>query len=866
MALSRRTFLKGTAAAAGAAAALRLPGGRRLATAAPLPPPFVHGVASGDPLPDGVILWTRVTPSADATPGSGRGPALDVRWVVATDPGLRDVVREGTVRTDALRDHTVKVDVRGLQPRTRYFYAFSTGSARSIVGSTRTAPARGTAADLRFALASCSNFEGGHFAGYRGIAERTDLDFVLHVGDYIYEYEVGYYGAGPDIGREHEPANEILSLADYRRRYACYREDPDLRSAHAAHPFILMWDDHEVANDNWEQGAENHDPATQGDFRARYERASQAYREWLPVREHPSDPQRLYRRLELGDLATLHMIDSRSYRSEQTSLPITPEYDPAVDDPNRTILGREQKAWFKAGLSAATTTWQLVGNPQMIAPVLFPPLPQEVLGPIADVTGLLPRDGLGYNSDQWDGYRAARDEILRHLAGEGIDNAVFLTGDIHSSWACDLPINPGGYPLTSPSVATELVGTSITSDNLDEITGSPPRTTSVAVEEAIKASNRHIKLLEFDSHGFSVVDVTRERLQMDWFYLRSTTSPQRPQHDPRAEIAYAQSWKVDEGTNWVTPADGPLPERPGSALRIAGGNRFATAAALSAATFDRGVPVAYVATGEDFPDALAGGVAAARAGAPVLLVGRDRVPPETGAELERLEPGSIVVLGGPAAVSDAVVAELRPRTTGAVTRLAGPSRFATAAAISQAAFAGGAPVAVIATGTAFPDALAGVPAAVAAGGPVLLVTPDQVPGPTAEELRRLRPGTLLVLGGRGAVADGVVAELRRVTGANTVRVAGSDRFGTAVATSRRAFPDGARTAFVATGALFPDALAGGAVAAAAGAPVLLVTREAVPSDVLGEVRRLGAERAVILGGTGAVSRNVELAIGDATAR
>jgi alkaline phosphatase D len=569
--LDRRTFLRLAGVSAGAVA-LSATGFVRPARSEPLDPPFVHGVASGDPLSDRVILWTRVTPDPDAVPGSGRGGNVTVRYLVATDPDLRDVVRRGTVRTGPDRDHTVKVDVDGLEPATTYHYAFELGGQRSVVGRTRTAPEAGsTPPDLRFALVSCSNFEGGYFAGYRGIAERDDLDFVLHVGDYIYEYRVGYYGAGPEIGREHRPHTDVVTLDEYRQRYACYREDPDLRAIHAAHPFMLMWDDHEVADDNWKGGAYNHDEETQGPFEERFAAATQAYLEWLPIRENPEDPRRLYRRFELGQLATLHMIDSRSYRSEQVGTDefdpgaADPRPDPAVDDPDRTMLGSEQKAWFKDGLSSSSATWQLIGNPQMITPVLFPPLPEDLSGPINDMVGVLPRQGAGWNKDQWDGYRAARQEILQHLADNGIDNTVFFTGDIHSSWACDVPLDPGGYPVTSPSVAAELVGTSVTSDNLDEITGSPPRTTSIAVEEAFKANNRHIQMIEFDSHGFSVVDVNDERVQMDWWYLRSDDTPDRPQHDPGAEAVHGQSWKVDVGTNEVSPASGPVGDRAGAA-------------------------------------------------------------------------------------------------------------------------------------------------------------------------------------------------------------------------------------------------------------------------------------------------------------
>lgn len=358
--LTRRTFLKGAAVTAGAAAVTLAPAATRtlpaLARATP-GGPFPYGVASGDPLPDRVILWTRVVPTPHALPGSGRGGPATVQWVVARDRRLTDVVRRGSVTTTAARDHTVKVDVGGLDPWTRYFYGFAFRGQRSQVGSTRTAPAADAIpADLRFALVSCSNYEGGYFTAYRAIAERDDLDFVLHVGDYIYEYGVGYYGAGPRIGRSHVPPHDLVTLADYRMRHAHYRLDDDLRALHAAYPFVLMWDDHEVANDNWAEGAENHDSVTQGPFRDRFDAASRAYREWLPIREDPADPQRLYRRLEFGRLASLHVIDSRSYRSEQTSYPITAETDTAVDDPSRTMLGRQQK-----GLFCCSRGWRVAG-------------------------------------------------------------------------------------------------------------------------------------------------------------------------------------------------------------------------------------------------------------------------------------------------------------------------------------------------------------------------------------------------------------------------------------------------------------------------------------------------------------------------
>jgi putative cell wall-binding protein len=513
-------------------------------------------------------------------------------------------------------------------------------------------------------------------------------------------------------------------------------------------------------------------------------------------------------------------------------------------------------------LAGSTATWQLVGNPQMIAPVLFPPLPSQLTGQIADLTGLFPRDGAGYNSDQWDGYRAARDEILRHLADNGIDNTVFLTGDIHSSWACDLPIDPA--PTRREPVGRRRAGRDL--DHLRQ----PRRDHRLPAPHHLhhrrgddQGNNRHIKLLEFDSHGFSVVDVTPERTQMDWFYLRSA-SPDRPQHDPTAAIVYAQSWKVDEAANAVSPADEPVED--GVVERLAGPNRFATAAAISAATFEPGVLVAFVATGLEFPDALAGGVAAARSAGPVLLVTADAVPEETAAELERLDPGEIVVLGGERAVSAAVEAELAELTSASVRRIAGESRFATAAAVSAETFPDGAPAAYIATGGDFPDALAGVPAAVVAEGPILLVTDSAVPAETAAELRRLAPDAVVVLGGERAVSEAVRQELEAITGRTARRLAGATRFATALAVSRDAFGDGAAVVYAATGGAFPDALAGGAVAALASAPVLLVEPDDVPEGVLEEIGRLGATRVVVLGGVNAISRNVARALSDAVRR
>ncbi|HEX6356767.1 alkaline phosphatase D family protein [Actinophytocola sp.] len=502
-------------------------------------PVFAHGIASGDPLPDGILLWTRVTPTPDATPGSGVGPAVDVTWEVATDAAFATIVRSGVVNTGPGRDHTVKVDVTGLSPATTYHYRFRLAGAVSGTGTTRTAPALSAAvARLRFGVVSCSNVPAGYFAAYRYLAERGDLDAVLHLGDYLYEYAGDFNG---EAVRPHDPPREVLTLADYRLRHANYKSDPDLQRLHAAVPFIATWDDHEVANDAWSGGAENHTPGTEGDYATRKAVAHQAYFEWMPVR---NQADRIYRRLRFGLLAELFMLDLRSYRSQQVGIG-----NGGTDDPNRTIVGAEQMAWLENGLVTSGGQWKLVGNSVMIAPFQLPPLSPDLLGPLAELLGL-PSEGLSINPDQWDGYAADRRRLLATLAGNTVRDTVFLTGDIHSSWASDVPRDAGLYPL-SPSVATEFVCTSVTSDNIDDILGVPPRSVSPALETAIRALNRHIKYVELDSHGASVLEVTPAGTQMDWYYLANKA-------DPASALSWARSFRTRAGTQRVQSVGTPI--------------------------------------------------------------------------------------------------------------------------------------------------------------------------------------------------------------------------------------------------------------------------------------------------------------------
>lgn len=515
---------------------------------------FAHGVASGDPLPRRVLLWTRVTPTRAATPGSGAGPTVRVQWEVARDADFRRVVRRGHVTTGPSRDHTVKVDVGGLEPATWYHYRFSYGGSVSRTGRTRTAPAkRATPDHLRFGVVSCANLQAGWFSAYRHLAARDDLHAVLHLGDYLYEYAPGEYGYGQaneDI-RAHEPAKEMVALADYRQRHAQYKTDPDLQDLHAKYPFIVTWDDHEVTNDQWRDGAENHQPDTEGDYLRRRARAHRAYDEWMPVRMSGTadlrDGTRLFRRLRFGALAEISMLDLRTYRDEQTD-------QTGVSDPQRSITGKKQLEWLRDSLMRRGPQWKLVGNPVMIAPVNFGTLPDELTGPVNDVTGLLPEDGVPYNTDQWDGYTADRNRVLRHLLNHSVEDVVFVTGDIHSGWACELPEDASDYVYENPARVTagvEFVCSSVTSNNLKDITGDPSGATSTVVEEGIKANNRHIRYLNFDDHGFSVLDLDRERAQMDWFVISERA-------DRDATVRWDASWVTRSGTSRIEPADAPV--------------------------------------------------------------------------------------------------------------------------------------------------------------------------------------------------------------------------------------------------------------------------------------------------------------------
>ena len=499
MSCSRRAFLQTTAAAA-AAWPLTVRGWQ---DPAKVPTGlFRHGVASGDPLSDRVILWTRVTPPS----GRANGSPLDIRWQVASDDRLRNIVAWGTAETAAERDYSVKVDAAGLKPGATYYYAFDAGGEQSPIGRTRTLPDRGTQR-LRLAQVSCSNYPTGYFNVYRCLANRSDLDAIVHLGDYIYEFASNRY-SDPSIKRAVEPNKELVTLQDYRDRYAFYRSDVDLQEVHRQHPFIVVWDDHELANDAWSGGAGNHS-ADQGDWKVRQRAAYRAYLEWLPIREAAGNDIRLYRRFAFGGLADLIMLDTRGLRDQQADANVKA----AIADPRRTLLGAAQEKWLSETLrasQAAATGWRILGQQILFSPLTMPSM--TVLRP-----------------DLWDGYPAARERVFDMIDGGRITDIAILTGDIHSSWALEVPRNPwSGYDAKTAmgSRAVEIVTPAVSSPPMF----SAPSQRDVAT--MLRPLAQHLKFLDGDSRGYVMLDVTPKSLVADWYFVPTVT--ERTERESRA--------------------------------------------------------------------------------------------------------------------------------------------------------------------------------------------------------------------------------------------------------------------------------------------------------------------------------------------
>lgn len=534
--LTRRSFMKSAAAGAGAVAVPMAITGcgadddndPATASDSNLVVLFGHGVASGDPLSDRVIIWTRVTPSVDDVSAKKTVP---VDWKVATDEAMTEVVASGSIQTNADVDYTIKVDADGLSANTVYYYQF-TGplEVKTIVGKTKTLPV-GYVESVKLAVCSCANYPAGYFNAYDALG-RSDADVVVHLGDYIYEYAVGEYGTTAntiDQGRNHSPTKEVWTLEDYRLRYGQYRQDALLQGAHQAKPFICVWDDHELANDSYKTGAANHTEGDEGTFADRRAAAFQAYHEWLPIRTG-SDVANIYRNFKFGELVSMNMMDTRHFARdaalsfEQLLADGGANAAALIADDSRRLIGDEQLSWLIQEWSNSTTTWEVLGQ-QVLMGRTF--IPAEILSglnklTVAIETGMTlevkDKDGnvveasvvadaaviqaiqtailtslttlaagktnpgaaspqtLGslqvqapYNLDAWDGYFVEREQILNraHLLGK---NVISLAGDTHNAWASDLRFvtNTATGELSSRTVGAEFATSSVTSPGFDE--------------------------------------------------------------------------------------------------------------------------------------------------------------------------------------------------------------------------------------------------------------------------------------------------------------------------------------------------------------------------------------------------------------
>ena len=518
--LSRRDLIRAGAAVTGAGAA-RLLGAPGAATAAaPDGTAFAHGVASGDPAPDRVVIWTRV---------SGHPDPVALRWTVARDEGLTDVVAGGEVLVGADTDHTAHVDVAGLEPATAYAFGFDLAGARSTVGRTRTAPAAGDTREVRLGVVSCSSFAAGPFSVYRQLAE-ADVDLVLHLGDYLYDRS-----SGP---REHEPPEPPTTLADYRSRHAQQRSDPDLQRLHASAPVSAVWDDHDVAGNAWRGGADDHDPEADGDWEERRAAGIRAWLEWLPVRlPDPARPERIWRQLPYG-VADLLLLDTRHDGRDQQLAPADGD-EANLADPDRSLLSDDQRRWLLESLAASTAPWRVLGNQ-----VVLTPLGIEVPEPLAGASGDLGLTIAGrvINPDAWDGYPVERSRLLEAVAAAG--PTFVLTGDVHSSWAFEVP-GADGEPVT-----VEWVTPSVTAQPFASIVRLPTPSLAGGVVDLVAEQLPQVRWAEITEHGYVVVAVTAERAQADWWHVDLDSG----------ERSHAASWSVPSGAATLEEAT-PLAAR-----------------------------------------------------------------------------------------------------------------------------------------------------------------------------------------------------------------------------------------------------------------------------------------------------------------
>lgn len=522
---------------------------------------FDFGVASGDPLEDRVILWTHAR-FADSEAD------VPLRFEVARDAGFAEIVSSGDATASAAAGHTVKVDAAGLEVGREYFFRFRRGRWLSAVGRTRTLPAAGVA-ELKFAVFSCANYPAGFFQVY-GEAARSDAQYAIHLGDYLYEDGRDGFATqhADELGRVSDPPTELLTLADYRQRYRQYRGDPDLMNVHARMPMIAVWDDHEVANDTWREGAANHTEGVEGSFVERRAMAQQAWHEWMPVRTG-TDPARIWRSFNFGGLASLHMVDTRAQRDRQVSLgellnpATTVEARARIGSPTRQMLGDEQMQWLLQQVAASTATWQVLGQQVLMSRIELPaslltalllaaPSPDSraaIERQVRDYvvaratpaeartaeqqalldTNLNPR--LGYNSDAWDGYPFARERLLAAIAQMN-KRLVVLAGDTHNAWYADLTL----AGLLDPAQADRKVGeefatTSVSSPGFEAELPVPP----ALAEEVFESVVDDLKWMDASHRGYLKLSITPGQARADWIFVDTVLSRSYQVLEPHTE-------------------------------------------------------------------------------------------------------------------------------------------------------------------------------------------------------------------------------------------------------------------------------------------------------------------------------------------
>ena len=504
---------------------------------------FDFGVASGDPLSDSVILWThaKYQDLSDAVP---------LTWQVASDLEFTKIVVFGTGQASADSGYTFKVDAKGLLPNQTYFYRFTVGKHISPIGKTKTLPT-GSVNEVKLAVLSCSNYPAGFFNVYSEVA-KSDVDLAIHLGDYIYEYAATGYASekAASLGRTSVPANEILTLSDYRMRHAQYKSDADSKQFHASKPLIAVWDDHEFANDAYKDGAENHTTATEGSFAARKAAAMQAYHEWMPIRTG-ADKSKIYRSFNFGNLISLHMLDTRSVGRDQ-QVDIADLVNPAkqatalatLSSPSRQLLGVEQVQWLQTQMASSTATWQILGQQVLMARIEFPLTILQALNPSdtsaqAQIAGqkaitdyltakakqaqsypltaiesaLLSQPKLGYNLDAWDGYPAAR-EIVLATAAQLKKRLLVLAGDTHNAWHSDLTL------MSGQKVGEEFATSSVSSPGLEAYLSLPPAQVKAIFEGVVK----DLKWMDSSRRGYLKLTVNANQVQGEWFFIDTITS------------------------------------------------------------------------------------------------------------------------------------------------------------------------------------------------------------------------------------------------------------------------------------------------------------------------------------------------------